>query len=312
MKKNYFSINLKRLILCTVIFFLCHLFIITQAESVQNQSFQQSQPHRIVVFPLYAEEILLDMIGPERIVYVGHEYWEEGSSYSPTMPLTQDIPGAPWQNSDENFIAKLAPDLLIFSAELEDAYQNGDLFPILHQKNISVLFVSPPTNIQDIELLIHTLGEAVDASKEANRMLQEMDAELLKIEAIVNATSENNTPKVIYYAPWQAEYNLLSEYCRLNTMFEEKTDYIPLNNQQIAEWNPDIILFNPVWLDTDGSILGIDPQYAEDVRLNLLNNSDLANTTAIKEGRVYPINLHSSHYVVHSLWELISYFCPCN
>ena len=31
-------------------------------------------PQRIVVFPLFAEEILYELVEPERIVYVGHRY----------------------------------------------------------------------------------------------------------------------------------------------------------------------------------------------------------------------------------------------
>lgn len=271
---------------------------------------QPDQPNRIVVFPLYAEEILLDMISPERIVYVGHAYWEEGALYSPTMPLTKSIPGANWQNSDENAIAELQPDLLILSADLESAYKCGDLFPRLLQANTPVLFVSPPTSIQDIKSLIHTLGEAVGVPEKADEMLLHLDAELKKIDEIIRRIPANDHPKAVYYHAWQSEFSIVAEYCALDAMFDLKNDYVQLDDKRIAAWNPDVIFFNPVWLDSDGSILQMNGQYTDDVRVNILRKPTLANTTAIKEGRVYPIHLHRSHYVAQSMMEIIQCVYP--
>lgn len=50
-----------------------------------------SVPQRIIVLPFFAEEILLSMIGPDRIIGIGHEYLDNGEAISPTMPLTRQI-----------------------------------------------------------------------------------------------------------------------------------------------------------------------------------------------------------------------------
>ena len=48
-------------------------------------------PERIIVLPLSAEEILLEMIGPERIVGAWHEYLEGAEVFTPTMGLTKGM-----------------------------------------------------------------------------------------------------------------------------------------------------------------------------------------------------------------------------
>ncbi len=69
-------------------------------------------PQRIAIFPLFAEEMLLQMIGSDRIVGISHDYYENGEAYSPTMPLTEHIQGGLGIDQAEGILS-LQPDLVV-------------------------------------------------------------------------------------------------------------------------------------------------------------------------------------------------------
>ena len=67
--------TIRTLLLCfLVIISLLGLFLRFNMRSL-------GKPQRIIVFPVYAEEILLELINKDRIIYVGHEYFENGSFF---------------------------------------------------------------------------------------------------------------------------------------------------------------------------------------------------------------------------------------
>lgn len=79
-------------------------------------------PNHIVVFPVWAEEILLELVDTDCIVWVGHPYLEEAETYWPTMKDTKEICGSIWQETDDSEILKLSPDLIICPDELSGDY----------------------------------------------------------------------------------------------------------------------------------------------------------------------------------------------
>lgn len=295
-----FSPRLKMLVaLCIASGCLCGVLPKSYAED-------PNKPMRIAVFPLFAEEILIDMVGPNRIVYVGHEYLENGEAYSPTMALTESICGNNWQNCNEEYLLSLEPDLIILADDLEEAYYNHDLFPLLSDEQIAVLFVHSPENLQDIMNTISLLGKTVCKSAKANQILENMEQELSLIEDTLQLTPINKL-KVVYYDAWQDTFSIVSEQCALQNLYSGKTEFVNIDDALIADWNPDIIFFNAAWLDTDGSVLSIDNQYAWSKTLSILTNRTLSKTTAIVKNRVYPINLHASHYITNTIKEIIQY-----
>ena len=80
-------------------------------------------------------------------------------------------------------------------------------------------------------------------------------------------------------------------------------DYVLLDDSQISEWNPDYIFFKPARVDSDGTLLDIND--SSTIMKNITNNSLLSDTKAIRNGNVYPLYLHSSHYIVKNIEEVI-------
>ena len=304
--KRYFCHKLKIcFIFCLMLAILCNRLSITYACGEIP-----SPPSRIVVFPLFSEEILLDMITSERIVYVGHEYREHGEGYSPTMPLTASIPGNSWQNSSDDYILSCRPDLIILPDELEDDYLQGSLFPALSQANIPVLFVHEPTNIQEIEATILLLGDTVQEPQKAAEMLAQMKAELNSITEAMQKIPMTARLHAVYYETWQMRFSFIADICALQSVYAGSS-YVHLDDVLIADSHPDIIFFNATCLDTDGSIMTIDnEQYINDRTSYLYAKSILGQTSAVLNSRVYPIHLHTSQYVVDSIKEIIQYAYP--
>lgn len=312
MLKQAFSIfgKVKKLLIAfLMIQFIGCTFLASHAEiNDAYESIDGSKPSRIAVFPLFAEEILIDMVGAERLVFVGHSYFENGECYSPTMPLTRHIPGSNWQNCDEEYVLSLQPDLIILPSELEGIYRDEDhgIFQQSKKSQTLVLFVDMPQNISEIMDTIRLLGNVVGEPEKADEMIANMKKDLDAIEKL-KKMSVNDYKKAVYYDVWQNQFSTLAEACGLINLYQDNPSYVTLDDEQIARWNPDIIFFNPVWLDTDGSVLSDSKIYADNVIQNILSNPALADTSAIKNKMVHPIHLHSSHYVTKSMKEIIQF-----
>lgn len=145
MRVKYVS-RVTSLITC-VLYLLCLIYgHNASAESEHSRS--DTTPQRIVVFPLYAEEILFELVEPERIVYVGHRFVESGIGVWPTMEACRNVKGECWQNTSEEEILTLRPDLLIFGAALQDEFD--EIFPLLAASGIDTLFLDVPESVDAI------------------------------------------------------------------------------------------------------------------------------------------------------------------
>jgi ABC-type Fe3+-hydroxamate transport system substrate-binding protein len=283
-------------------------------------------PQRIVVFPLFAEEMLLEMIGPDRVVYVGHEYFENGEAYSPTMELAKNIQGRGWDMSDEEVILTLNPDLIVLE-ESSPFYPNR-VFPELYQTNTPFLFPNEPKTIEEIRSALIDLGGEVGAPEKAAQMVADMDAGLAQIAEIVSAVPEEKRARVFHYVYYTNDYRSEEEepftrWYRQNSFTmtacaagviaegpdtEDSVDGEP--EDWLIEANPDIITFDYAQYDIDGSIYDLTGQYHDAFINDLLNNPKLSNVPAIKNYAIYPIRLFESQLIVQSAKELAQLAYP--
>lgn len=273
-----------------------------------------SAPQRIVVFPLFAEEMLLDMIGPGRIAYVGHAYFEHGEAYSPTMEQNRNIPGGFWQNSDEEAILALMPDLLILPDDLERDF--AEVFPMLDKANIPVLFLKTPESIEDIADTLAIIGVAVGALEKAAAMIQTMDAALQAIAESVSGIPQDQRIRAVHWETiyggepgwvWFYEANAFSMIAQAAGVMNagpDGTDAMEWSAALLAGWNPDLITFDPVRYDTDGSVYEISDRYIENRIAAILDSPDLSGVIAVQSQNVHSLRLSLSQYVVQSVLDL--------
>lgn len=263
-------------------------------------------PQRIVVLPLFAEEMLLDMIGPNRIVGVGHAYHENGESHSPTMALTKDIKGG-LSIDDTEGILGLQPDLVILYAGNYSHYEA--LLPALEEASIPFLFVDEPEDFEDVKTTLLMLGDAVCAAKRSATMVRQLEISLAQLERLVASIPEEHRVHTAHYSDMLPIDYLAAPYMAMGSAAGVKVIGVARNTAQLAEWDPDLITVVPVSYDSDGTIYDISSEYSEEMIARLLEESSLSGVKAVKGGRISPLGVHSSQYMVQSAWELaeISY-----
>ena len=171
------------MIYCTV----CSICVFT--PWIASADCSNAPPQRIVVFPLYAEEIIYGLVEPERIIYVGHHYAESGIDDWPTMIKSQQAAGECWENSDEEEILSLNPDLLILDSYLQDNFEED--FPAFFHSTVPTLFLDSPKSIDDIIHLIILLGDIVQKPDATLSMVNEMISSMSSIREVANKIPTN-------------------------------------------------------------------------------------------------------------------------
>ena len=304
-----------KMILSFLAFFLCFCCLGNAIANASGETQSQPQipdtPQRIVVFPLFAEEMLLEMIGPDRIVYVGHEYFENGEAHSPTMAMTEYIHGHIWQNSDGEEILEFEPDLVILAKDLLRDYD--EIFPELVQANIAFLFLGSPGTIEDIMNTLVMLGEVVGAPEKAAQMVRDMEASLAQITEIVANIPDEQRVRAIYCDDWLSyeeddyfPYNfpLAARAAGVINASGIDTYYGTISIDRLVEWNPDLLTIVPVWYDVGGYICDISDDFVEQFTASFLDNPALSTVTAIKNRNVHPLRLSASQFFVQSVKDL--------
>jgi len=294
-----------RMLLSCLVFSLCFGYfgneIITYAcGEAQSQPPAIATPQRIVVFPLYAEEMLLEMIGPDRIVYVGHPYWENAETFSPTMELTKNIPGSEWADSGDQEILDLKPDLIILYEDL----------PPTGYADVPILVLKYPTSIEDIKNTLMILGEAVGAPEKAAQMSQNMEDSLAQITEIVSKIPEEKRVHALHYETWQSKFRIVARAAGVIDEIGGDEFYSEIIPEQIAECNPDLITINPYWLDNEDSPWAFGADYVEKRLAHILDNPKLSNVKAVKNHNVHTVSLHESQFIVQSVKELAQLAYP--
>ena len=263
----------------------------------------------IVVFPVYAEEILLQMVEPNDVIFVGHKYWENASEYFPTMELTRDIPGDEYLNVDLhirfNLISK--PTIIIVDNDFKQGFecQYADI-PEIADDKIKTIYVKSPESISDIIDLIMQLGQAVHKEKRAVQMIEQFNMEY---ERIIQAVSElqNNRPiRVMYYENFQESFPILAEICNIVNIFDGIEWVSSEDFGAASELNPDIVFYCPVLFGTDGSIEYVGKDYLELCYNYIKKDLFLQETNAIQNDQIYPLFLHQSQYILDDAWYVLS------
>lgn len=271
-------------------------------------------PQRIVVLPLFAEEMLLDMIGPDRIVGIGHEYYENGEAYSPTMALTEHIQGGLSIYDAEN-ILNLEPDLVVLYRGNFYGYET--LLPELEQAGIPALSVDVPQDFDEIINALMMLGKVVGAEEKAAQMVEDVETSLAQLAQIVSTIPKDERIRATYYCDYSPSQifgviadaaNVISD--RGTVFIHRHYDYLEVSAQLLAEWNPDLILISPVSTDTDGYLLDVSKDYVDWYTNYFYDNPDYSGVAAIQNRNVHPLSLHNSQYMVQSAMELVQLAYP--
>lgn len=276
---------------------------------VSHTDVQAESPHtpkRIVVLPLFAEEILLDMIGPERIVGISHAFYPSGENYSPTMNLTKAIKGDLSIDDTEGILA-VDPDLVVLYKANFHHYET--LLPALEQAGISILFVEEPEGFDDVVEAMELLGNTVGAMEKASQMIVSFENSLAQLQEAVSSIPDEKRMYATHYS--LNEIAFYDEIARAAGVINAGgAEGSAVTIEQLAAWNPGLITVDTVAYDTDGSVNNLSNDYTERFIQTLLETPDIFDVEAVKKQRIYPLSSHASHYMVQSAIELAQLAYP--
>ncbi len=279
------------------------LCCMTGAVSIADES--RRVPQRIVVFPLFAQEMLLEMVGPDRVVYVGYPYVEHAENVSPAMALAKGIPGSLWTASDPADILALKPDLIVLA----------EPYPELEEAGIAVLRLQYPKTIEDITQVLITVGEAVAAPQKAARMAAEMQTGLASIAAVVSRIPEEQRVRAahcrdgfermageLYCYSFAEEFALVAGAAGVLAMDVPGAaeGLAVISGNQLRAWNPGLIAVPPVGYDTDGTILTVSQDEVNRMIDALTEEQALSSVPAVITRNIHPLWLSQSHCIVQS------------
>ena len=147
-------------------------------------------PQRIASVSLGADEILLPLVGPERLL---------GVSYMAANPAISNVADALEGVARTDLIGD--PELLIsLDADLVilTAYNNPAALDQLLDTDVPVFALADFNTLDDIRANIRLLGEVTGAEIRAEALIAQMDA---RLDAVARAVEGRPPVRVLFYEP---------------------------------------------------------------------------------------------------------------
>ena len=250
-------------------------------------------PRRIVSGEMTVDEILFDLIGPERIVAVSRFSFERRYSSLADRVTQLDLPSS----ESAEVVLSLRPDLVITGthvrAEWLDLLRRGGV-PVYRLEHNLV-------KLSQIGGLIRRIGYLTGSDDRAEKLVKLFRE---RVERAWKRRPQHATshPRILGY-----DRGLSSSY-GINTLFHDVVTtlgginvgaergldtYDRISFEQIAAWNPE-------WIVT-----GADPGRQEAVRQALLGNPGVAATSAARNGKLVILPQEVFLSMSHNVIELV-------
>ena len=252
-------------------------------------------PHRLVSLTLMTDEILLDLVAPERIVALS------AFAADPRLSNVADRAGDfPALALHVEPVLALQPDR-VFVADWSDAAKVNQL----RAAGIPVTVVPSPSSLAEIRSALLDIGRSVDEEERARELIAAMDRILEDINNATSTIPPGERLRVLDLHAWGSvsaagtSWDALLQAANLvNAAAGLRTDrhgQAPLSAENLLALDPDLIVL-PGWLPGD-------PDAAEQFREELLRDPSLRPLRALQTDRVLlmPERLRSttSHYIAH-------------
>jgi ABC-type Fe3+-hydroxamate transport system substrate-binding protein len=310
---------MKKLSILCFALLLCLLPLSLQAATVTDAYGQpltlDAAPQRIAVLPVWAEEMLLDMLDSSRIA--GVSAWGDNAVLSATAEKAAAVEARVSTGDVEGLIA-LAPDLVII-----DTFSDfdGSLTKTLQDAGIPVLALNSPTNFDDVASALTTLGEITQATEEAAALRTEMEKTLAQIDALVSAVPEDARVTAMfyedYYDPSGASAGMLCAYGAGST-FQALCDAAGVTNvcdaplysavskeKVVAEWQPQLLIVPGIVYDETFSPID---DGGESIKTGILADETLQSVPAVQAGNILALpecyRGSTSHYMAQGALAL--------
>jgi iron complex transport system substrate-binding protein len=246
----------------------------------------EAPPQRIASVTLGSDEILLSLVGPERLL--GVTYFAKDSAISNVAGQLDTIPHTDL-SGDSEYLISLDADLVILAA-----YNNPAVLDQLLDAAVPVFVLAEFNTLDEIRTNIRLLGQVTGEEQSAEALIAEMDE---RLEVVQKAIAGQEPVRVLYYEPGGITYgpgSTVDEIITLaggqNVIADADLGPYPLVDAEfVLAADPDVILLGGWFAGQTDPIAAFtsDPVFK--------------TLRAVQDGRVIPINdahmTNVSHYI---------------
>jgi iron complex transport system substrate-binding protein len=155
------------------------------AADAANQTTAASPPQRIMSLKICNDELLMDLVPPERIASISYLSREKAA-----LALWPEAARLPVNHNSAEEVQAAHPDMV-----LTDAYQSAAMRALLAKSGARIVEVPDAENFDQIRVATRLVGDAVGEPVRAEALIARMDATLASLAA-------NKPRRVIKVAGW--------------------------------------------------------------------------------------------------------------
>ena len=246
-------------ILTIFVFLVSGCSSITQAGKEKTASFKDStgrivsikaKPQRIVSLTLGTDEILLDLVEPERIAALTYLADDQGISFA--TDKSRLVKSKIRSNSAEEILA-LKPDLVLIAD-----WWGLDMLQTLRDMGVPVYVYKTPYTVSDIKNTIREVGRVVGEPQRAENVIDVFDDKIKNVELKAAKIPTAERKRVIAltgkdgFGAKGGLYDDMCSYAGVRNCLSEDTgcQFNGLSKERILQLNPDCLLVT-VW-DANG------------------------------------------------------------
>ena len=247
-------------------------FQATVVDGLGTEVTLDARPQRIASMTLGTDELLLDLVGPERLAAVTYLASDATTSNIADRPELAQIEAVIQPNPSPEQIIDLEPDL-VFVASFTDA----TVIEQLRGAGLNVFATSFFSSIDAMQQNILDIGELVGETARAEEIVAQMDAQLDAVAAALQGAEE--TPSVVYLStggwvagPATTADDIIQRAGGTNAA-ADLVDWNQVSEEALIELNPDVVVLSPYVTDEE-----------------FLANPAYSGMAAIENGRVFSIS----------------------
>jgi iron complex transport system substrate-binding protein len=266
------------------------------------------KPVKIVSMTLSTDEILLSLVGKERLAAV--TAFSEDPSVSNVTGQVFDIP-VKLSKVNAEVVVALAPDLVIVAN-----WSDAAVVKQLRDAGLPVYQFQSPFTMKDIQGRVTAIGRAVGEEAAAAALVKWMDARLAALTARLSKISPEKRLTIMDYNTWGtsmgtgSSWNEMVRCAGLRNVVEDlavdKYGQVTISREMILQLDPDIIML-PGWVY--GDVKGSDTFYN-----GFVNDPAFKGLKAVKQGRVHrmpeAMKTATSQYMIFGIEDLAKYAYP--
>lgn len=288
---------------------------VTVEDSAGNTVTITEKPERIVSLPVWATEMLLDLVDTDRVV--GISRYNDAPALSANADKAALVTARVESRNPEG-IAELVPDLVILDTFND---YDGSLSKTLSEAGITVLSMVSPVDFDQIKAAVTTISKACGAVEEGSAMVEEIDGILNDVGEKTSVLSAEDKLTVMYYEDYfdqsgasagmlcaygpHSPFDAIASAAGLVNVCDLET-YSPVDREVVVgTWKPEVLVVPSILYDENFNAY---EDNGVTISANIKADTMLSGLPAIENNRIFAIpgkySNSTSHYMAKAVLEL--------